>query len=268
MKLVVIIAVALSTLSFASQVTHTADLTSTKDNQAVYQTPQSYKNTTDQILTSDKYSEIYEEKGWQRVTPKADSYTEDTNESDDSWFKKLTDFLSDFSVNLGIFGKILALGVLAVIVYLLVKNSDKLNFILDKLPKKRHSVTHIDLTHQKPVFYDLPEHDSIGDVVQALIDQGQYLQALSMLYRGTLRALNMQYDLDIDASHTEAVCQKLLRIATTSTAERRFFDELVDVWQMAAYGKYLPDNAKVRLTKLLDAWRKCYQNMGDRHGTS
>lgn len=242
-----------------TQTSHTNTLT----NNAIHD-PQTHNQMVADILKSQAYSTTYESKQWQKI--KQDNPVKEPKQ-DNTKPNGLIKHLENLSEYIGVAGKVILIGLLGIIVYVLIKNADKLRVVLDKLPKKlTHSTTMRAFDKPFSAFYDLVAHDKIFETVKQLICAGEYLQALSMLYRGTLRAVDLAYELDITHSQTEAMCQKLLS-SHANQNEQLFFNHLVMLWQAVAYGKKLPSDIQTQLYKLLAGWQACYvdDRQGDKH---
>ncbi len=92
--------------------------------------------------------------------------------------------------------------------------------------------------------------------VQALAQQGQYREALSLLYRGALQALVNNDEVEIPASATEADCHAIIA-ARRPPDEAEFFDQLTTRWLRTAYAHVEP--AQQDILALIQQWRAFYQ---------
>lgn len=90
----------------------------------------------------------------------------------------------------------------------------------------------------------LPSHDKIAHEAHKKLQKGDVVAALSLLYRGSLRAAGMAYALDIGKDKTEMVCQKLLA-SVSSQATWAYFSKLSEAWIQAAYAAKTPPIAQV-----------------------
>ncbi|MEJ8855064.1 DUF4129 domain-containing protein [Variovorax robiniae] len=85
---------------------------------------------------------------------------------------------------------------------------------------------------------------NIGDAAAGLWQRGQQRAALSLLYRGALSRLVHVQSVPVRAASTEGECVALAS-RVLAPAPQAFFAQLVDAWQLAAYGERLPATAGV-----------------------
>lgn len=88
----------------------------------------------------------------------------------------------------------------------------------------------------------LPEN--IPQLVNRLCDEGDYRQALGLLYRSTLSSLMHQRDVTFYDSYTEGECVNAVR-KVGDPALSRFTEDVTGFWQNLAYGHRLPPRAAV-----------------------
>lgn len=236
------------------------DSTTSLDNHTTMSDVAAFNDDFTALLESDAYSDHFEYSKWQR---KPKDY-----EALDLPERNLPDidlgFIANLWQSLAIMIKTILLLLLAACVLWLLRYYNKLSLITDKLlPSRSASLPLPNFSRQLYLFDDLPEHHALADVVAAHIARGEYLLALSMLYRGSLRVMKLKFDLPISHSETEQQCQALLhRARHQHPDELKFFDALVRLWQQAAYGKRLPaGDVKGELTVLLSAWRRLYPSL-------
>lgn len=116
-----------------------------------------------------------------------------------------------------------------------------------------------------PMWQGLPEKSDLVNVVRQHLANQNWLLALSILYRGTLREILSLHDLAITRATTEHQCQWLLQKAETcQPQEAVYFQSLVKIWSQLAYGKKMPNvenMAKFNQTIeiLLNQWQQLYQ---------
>lgn len=224
------------------------------------------KESLQDLLLSDDYSDSYQNTKWQK---KDNNQPQDTDKVS-SWLNDFFDWLgglSEFGASFGVFIKVVALLLLACLLYFLLRYFGGLEILSGRLFGRRATPTVI--AHLASPSIDinagLPDKMTLVQSVQRLIDEAQYLAALSMLYRGTLRELSMSYDLPITHAETEIQCQALLTVARGQFgSELTLFGDLVAMWQEAAYGRRLPSSPKARLTALLQDWQSVYARGGVR----
>ncbi|MEM6639727.1 MAG: hypothetical protein AAF610_07480 [Pseudomonadota bacterium] len=86
--------------------------------------------------------------------------------------------------------------------------------------------------------------DDVPAQVRALWESGARRDALSLLYRATLTALNEQHQLGLDSSATEGDCERV--VAHRLSGDRAtYFKEINRVWQSLAYAHRSPQTAQV-----------------------
>jgi hypothetical protein len=87
--------------------------------------------------------------------------------------------------------------------------------------------------------------------VMRLWEQGEYREAMSLLYRAALTRLIDRYELAFRSSHTEAECAALVKQRGIDSLSE-YFGQLTQVWRRLAYGHQLPASETVR--QLCDGW--------------
>jgi hypothetical protein len=101
--------------------------------------------------------------------------------------------------------------------------------------------------------HELP--DDIMSEVDNLVQQQRIREAVSLLYRGALRFLISQRQLDIPASATERDCLTLVSTSTTRD-ETAYFGRLTNTWLKLAYAHQPPDAQS--LDDLASQWARFY----------
>lgn len=84
-----------------------------------------------------------------------------------------------------------------------------------------------------------------ADVLSAALElwqQGQQLQAMSLLYRGSLSWWIERAGIEIHESDTEGDCLKRVREAQHASAD--YFERLTDFWSKGAYAKKFPQESE------------------------
>lgn len=169
------------------------------------------------------------------------------------WLGKLDGAVEGLSFLLKI---VLVSALLGVIFWLFSHFGDVVVAVAQKLSSRRATINA--KRHAYRPSEKLPDIDELMELIGQFIRQGEYLKALSLLYRGSLRQLELVHDLPITDSQTEAQCQALLATARhRSQAEVAFFDELVAVWQLSAYGRRVPKEPSV-VERLFGVWQTLY----------
>ena len=102
---------------------------------------------------------------------------------------------------------------------------------------------------------------AVAPAAAAALARGATAEALSLLYRGALRSLIAQRQVEFAVGDTEEDC--LRRVAgQVPVAVERCFAELVEVWRLVAYGGCpLPGR---RGEELLAAWQRHFDDSGGR----
>lgn len=218
------------------------------------QTPEQFIQDFHDLLLGDEYSNHRTQSYWQSTKPE-EKYDSDFTLSE-AWER----FFENLAQMTGIFGKVVLLLLLAVGVWWIIKNRQAISLFMGKyLPSHQAvAVPYLDKV-DKQAFDGLPAHDKLANQIARLLEQGEYLQALSWLYQGSLRVMVMQYQVKIGHSHTEEQCQALLQASAMADGSvQAFFAKLVAIWQEAAYGKRLPAKPKERIGELLVQWRSLF----------
>ena len=98
---------------------------------------------------------------------------------------------------------------------------------------------------------DEPLPADVAAAARALLDSGRPLEALSLLYRGALAALDRRPGLSVDESWTEGECLGHLA-ARLPEGDAGFFRRLTLAWQRAAYAHRRPADDELR--RLCGEW--------------
>ncbi len=148
------------------------------------------------------------------------------------------------------------LAVAVIVVWLINKYSHWLSWInlQPRLSKKAKSIPNIilgmDITQES-----LP--DDVLATFSNYINNKQYREALSLLYRATLSAIIHRGDIDIPTSATERECSNMIA-DKRSKDESNFFKALTNAWVMLAYADRSP--SVETLSHLREGWTRHYQN--------
>lgn len=232
----------------------------TPSQNAPLQDTQDFNQKFSDFLLSDTYSHKSTEGFWQ---PKHKKEPESVDyEKVGKWLEWLEPFfrwlgkLDGVVEGLSFVLKVLLVSALLAVIWWLYRHRDVFVAVAQKLSS--HKATISTKQHTYRPSEKLPDPDELIVLIGQFIQQGEYLKALSLLYRGSLRQLELVHELPITDSQTEAQCQALLRTARHRTqAEVQFFDELVAVWQLSAYGRRVPKEPSV-VIRLFDAWQTLY----------
>lgn len=225
---------------------------------ATEQDPQRFFDNAQARLVGDGYSDTTTHSEWKR---KVQPLPQSTSQRDWSKYFGWLDGLQGMSQSLGVMGKtILVLLLLACFVLFFVylyRYKDKIASVLAK-PMKPKSATITSNFRPDDGIDDLPDHDDIAGLARGLIEQGNYVEALSLLYRGSLRMMSLRHQFVIGRGRTEEECEWLLELAKTAKPnEKRFFEMLVALWQKSAYGSKSAKSSVRRdeVVALLDTWQ-------------
>lgn len=105
--------------------------------------------------------------------------------------------------------------------------------------KKKESTT-------TPIQYIDPTSDGLPPNVGTLAEQAwerrDYRQAVSLLYRGAVRALSAKYGCRVDSSCTEGECIAASKTSTRQAAQS--FAEITRAWQQIAYRRVHPSDSE------------------------
>ncbi|MCM8611441.1 hypothetical protein [Accumulibacter sp.] len=100
---------------------------------------------------------------------------------------------------------------------------------------------------------------AVATAAAAALARGATVEALSLLYRGALRSLIVQRQIEFAAGDTEEDC--LRRVAgQVPAAVEHCFAELVEAWRLVAYGGWPLPGA--RGEQLLAAWQRHFDGSG------
>lgn len=96
----------------------------------------------------------------------------------------------------------------------------------------------------------------VGEKAQQLFAEKDFVQTLSLLYRGSLSVLINDYQADIWESHTEGDC---LKIAKTHLSDNdyRYFSSLTDLWRGLVYAHQTPSVQES--ARLIKQWNSVFQ---------
>ncbi len=106
-----------------------------------------------------------------------------------------------------------------------------------------------------PLTADLP--GDIPAAAEKLLREGNRRQALSILFRGALRAVMKQYELRILRGATEADCQQTIG-EVANDQQVSLFNRLLVIWQREAYANQAQDEQHIQ--KLINDWSTAFNN--------
>ncbi|WP_066800892.1 DUF4129 domain-containing protein [Moraxella oblonga] len=220
------------------------------------------------IITDESYSRTIHQTKWVYNDPPK-PVSDEHADIDLNWLAKLIQSVFTLSKHVGVFGKTIAILFLVLLAWWLYRTRDywlswveKLAPIMKKRTPQIDHVPHI----AQDVWAELPPTDELVAYVQKLLQKSEYLLALSVLYRGTLRELNAHHALAIDKHQTEDECAWLLAKSPASPQESAYFAKLVALWRICAYGqKFAPqlaDGNGHQVFELAQSWSALYGQRG------
>ena len=230
------------------------------------------------IVFDDNFSKKTQSKVWKEKHPK--------QKPTPSWLQKwLENFFknkptssssnaSDTASLMGLIAKILALLALLAAMVWIAKNAQTwlawFSWIKTRRANSRPDPKIASHYRQAfaPLWQGLPDKSTLSQFVKVTATQGDWLLALSTLYRGTLREIVDIYDLPITRATTEHQNAWLLQKRTAQPAETAFFQELIALWSNVAYGQFRPQTADSDQTatftqtihQLASTWDSLYLN--------
>lgn len=223
------------------------------------------KAELERMVMADDYSKVDTVSRWER-----NAIPEERKPSAfEKWLEKwLGDLfgkadLEGASRGVGMIGKSIALLFLALLMWWLYRTKEVWLswFSAFKMPLRQHTApTPAPVWREREVdWVDLPEADKFADFIKSLLAKGLWLPALSALYRGTLRELGVRHQLAIDHHQTENECLWLLAQSRAGTDERVYFEKLVNLWRVCAYGQESPKEMhQADIKELLVLWMSLY----------
>lgn len=201
------------------------------------------KQAIEEILRHPDFSEHATEKVWKsKVEQKKPELPE--------WLKPLLDLFAQlgkaFAQSLQVILWGAAILILALLLYWMARNFDWSNLRLRARKRLPSTLFGVDLRPES-----LP--DDIATAAKRLLEQGEILAALSLLYRGALVALLNRYHLEFRSGDTENDCvRRVNQCASQATAA--YFTGLVNHWLSVAYAARLPEQTAV--AGLCNEWNR------------
>ncbi|ALG68190.1 DUF4129 domain-containing protein [Beggiatoa leptomitoformis] len=194
------------------------------------------KRVINEVFTAPEFQTVEEFYAWERTTkvvpPSGDTVDKYIN--------------FDLSISLSEIIRYLLWGcvgiALAVIVLSIVDWLKKQSFFENSRRKKRAVNLH---TLHQPLVETIELPDDIADVAWQLWQQGKQHEAVSLLYRGTVRRLCQQYQLALYDSATEGECLRVVRQYAVSELTA-YFLTLTRTWQTIAYAQEIPATSTVQ----------------------
>lgn len=230
---------------------------------------QAFKDDLNATLLSDEYSQMHTYSKWvPKTKPSTTDYEPDY---EPSWLENILQVISDILESLSGAGDVVAVALKAMLILLLLaffywvyKRRAVIGaWLTHSLPNHK---THAHLTAKsKNRQTPLADDEILANEIKNALAQKNYVLALSLLYRSSLRAMQLNHDLPITKSDTEARCQALLATAQqTHRDELPYFNRLVWLWQRCAYGSLGTTDDKTdtvgdEAVALFGDWQRIYQ---------
>ncbi len=156
------------------------------------------------------------------------------------WWEENVDWSTDFSGTAGLLKIVLVILAVVLVIYLLRRYRGPLSRLARGSPRQTapEVLFGLDVTPQS-----LPS-DVPAQVMQ-LWGEGNYREAMSLLYRASLSRLIEKHEIAFRASHTEAECATLVKARGVESLSDYFW-QLTLVWRRLAYGHQVPDSEIVQ----------------------
>ncbi len=187
--------------------------------------------------------------------------SEDEDDETPQWLKDFFEWLfgnlgdEDVSTGFKIIEIIIWLAIAGFIVWLISKYSHWLNWITLPSQSANNQTTPIP---NKILGMEMSKNTLPRDILATfsnLINNKQYREALSLLYRATLSSIVHHGDIEIPVSATEQECATIVSQKRNEN-ESMFFKSLTHAWIMLAYADQEP--SKETLTNLREGWSNHY----------
>lgn len=231
----------------------------------------------DKVVYGEQFSKAIPQTRWERKNPKQDDGFWQT------FWETLIRWLTpsptrNGSLGLGVIFALIVKGLLLLallggVIWLLIRYQTWLPHINRRWRRRgsqQATITMFD-DAQLPLWHDLPPNHQLVAAVQQAITQQAWQQALSLLYRGTLREVATIHDLPITHATTEQQCVWLLNHskhqaqsrAKTQPDEAVFLQELIKLWLPVVYGKITiadsqSNEFRGQIEQLLSMWQRLY----------
>lgn len=202
------------------------------------------------VITDEDYASSKSVKRWQRI----DKHSEDS--MDLSWLAKLLRYLfgDDKEVQstidlIALLVKWLLIGALIAFILWILSRAGYLAGWINRVKIRQSHYSRIESYSDMPLpqhWETLPEHDQIPSVVLALLGNHQLTEALSVMYRGSLRWLVHSQNLMILPATTEGQCLAQIEQleqwgnfnganSTQAPQTYSYISQIIALWIRAAY---------------------------------
>ena len=207
----------------------------------------------EEVLNGDDFGKQETRQVWKFGS--CDASEEEEEESIPDWLIDFFDWLEEtFDLDGGLGGTaavlkmLLIVGFVALLVYLVYRYRGPLGFV-GRVPRKEEAPEVLFGLDVRPE--SLPA--DVAAEVLAIWRNGEYREALGLLYRASLSRLIDRHEVEFRASHTEAECAALVDARGIETLSG-YFNRLTNVWRRLAYGHQVPDDSTVQ--ELCEGWRR------------
>ena len=201
-----------------------------------------------EILDGDDFGKEEMVEVWRFGSCEAEELEEEEDEPIPDWLIDFFDWDLDLSGTASLLKILLVLGFAALVMYLVYRYRGPLGFA-GRIPRKEEAPEVLFGLDVRPE--SLPS--DVPTEVLAIWRDGQYREALSLLYRASLSRLIDRYEMAFRASHTEAECASLVAEQGIESLSR-YFTDLTNVWRRLAYGHQVPPEETVQA--LCAGWSK------------
>ena len=209
-------------------------------------TPSAEKRMMEEILNGPDIKQVEERKVWRRKNP-----AQAQLEPGDGWLV-FAQFLAEA---LRVAAWVIGIAFIGWLLYYLSQRLGWFKGLVAKRTLYRPDVLFgLDLRAES-----LPA--DIPSAARALLAQGDMRAALSLLYRGALRVLIHERELDLLRGDTEGDCvRRVSRAAPGALAD--YFRRLVEAWGLIAYARRVPEPALAQ--GLVEDWARYFVPQGER----
>lgn len=212
-------------------------------------TPEQAKQEIETILAGEAFGEKRTEHRWFYIGENEESETATDNDWDLEWLIDLARFISRFAEIL------LWAAVGLLIMFVVLRFSSWKRWFKIRAPSR----TQKSQTAAPTVLFGLEvtEESLPDDLIESVTEayrQGNYREALSLLYRGSLARLMLRDNIHFSASFTEGECISLVERQHPNKALIAFFEKLTRHWICMAYAHQPPDPDAMQL--LCSDWPK------------
>ncbi len=217
------------------------------------------KTTIEEVLKLEDFGETTTEKRWTYI---GNENIEKTEDEPSEWLEKIFEWLfadifdKDINSGLNILEIFIWIAVAAFIIFLIKKYSYWLTWINPTPRTNKESKSMPNIVLGMDMTTDSLPKDVLAEFTTYL-NQKQYREALSLLYRASLSSIVNHGDIEVLASATEQECSELVH-NHRNQEEASFFHSLTHTWILLAYADRIP--TKKTLSMLRDGWVKYYQN--------